>query len=185
MIELKRVHEAYQNDVKAWLLDQFITTSKDFGQKLNSDDLEHLTSRTFDILNEHYKGMYIGNLKPIFFNGMSGVYGGPSKLTVQTILLWIKGAERSKITQNADTQEVNSTENTKRYYNETYDRSGEFVIWMNKNNVDYPESQPAIKGQCSPDFIEFRELYHKAKAGGYLEDFKGMLEPRKSFIQLL
>ena len=183
-IEFKRIKECSELELIDWLSKQFIVLSKDFGSKINHDDLDHLSSRIYEILLENYSGMHVGNLKPIFGNGLAGAYGTSSRLTVQTILIWITSAYKSKITQNASTEPIEEEGKfrTKRYYDEIYDHTGEFVVWMWRNDVDIPEEYELIPKQVSPIFAKYRDLYYHYKKLNQLHKFKSMMAIRKSII---
>jgi hypothetical protein len=180
----ERILNISRDELTGWLLLQFERLSKDIDQRIVSDQMEHLCTRTQEILWDYYRGIDIGTLKEVFQNGIAGQYGGGSKLTVQNILFWLKGFYRARITANAINKEMDDDLQPKRYYDEVFDRSGEFVIWMNRNNVDYPETFPPVKGRCSPDFIRYRDLYHEYKAMRRLKEFKSQLVERKGIIIL-
>jgi hypothetical protein len=177
-IKATKISDLPELTVKKWIMDEISDLANDFGQKIDNETNIYIARRLYDVLTNRFRSWYVGDVHACFQTGLTGGYGKFSKVTVQTLLYFLKRAENNLIVQSVYSQESKKYDD--RIQGEAESRFGDFILWCTKNNIYAdnvdPEWNVLETHLPSPKMVEICNEYHEAKEMDVLDSLKTRLK---------
>lgn len=170
-----RISDVSANDLNMWILDEIVSLSNDFGNKLDNDEILHIGRRLYEKLTTAYRSWYVADVHAAFQTGLSGAYGSFRKVTVIALFQFLKMAQNQM--SSAKALQAENEKHTDVFDKDKYNTPvSEFLVWCRVTlDIDvnrlHPDYDPSVTRQISPVIAGLTNDYVNAKQRGRTVEF--------------
>lgn len=150
-----KIRDIDSDRLHRWIAEEINTLANDYGQKLELDQVRHISSRLMGTFQStKLKNWHPATIHNIFQLGITGQYGKATKVTYSILISWIWAHEKTTRSENKHYSTDDFVEKTPEYYKAVADRCLPFIKWCFVRDIDTDTLTPEQYNQLRDKFNE-------------------------------